>query len=160
MKFALFDLVLLFGPMYHLCTRKEQTKALLEAKRVVKKNGIIMVAYIMSDYAIISRGFREHEILNEIKKGRIDSNFIIKPKETDLYNYVRLEDINELNKITNLKRIKIFTPDGPANYMRRTLNEMNIEEYKIFMDYVFNISERMDLIGAAAHTVDILKKED
>jgi ubiquinone/menaquinone biosynthesis C-methylase UbiE len=154
-----FDFTMLFGPMYHLCSKEEQIKALLEAKRVTKKNGIIMVAYIMNDYAIISRGFKEHEILNEIKKERIDNEFKVKAKATDLYNYVSISDINILNKEANLKRIKIFTPDGPANYLRTSLNEMDESEFKIFIDYVLSISERMDLIGACAHVVDILRKE-
>ena len=49
-----FDLVLLFGPMYHLISEKDKLKALNEAKRVSKMNGIIMVAYIMNEYAIIT----------------------------------------------------------------------------------------------------------
>ena len=36
-----FDVVLLFGPMYHLLKEEEKIKALSEAKRVVKKDGTI-----------------------------------------------------------------------------------------------------------------------
>jgi hypothetical protein len=36
---------------------------------------------------------------------------------------------------------------------------MDESEFKIFIDYVLSISERMDLIGACAHVVDILRKE-
>ena len=39
-----YDITLLFGPMYHLITEKEKIKALEEAKRITKKDGIIMVA--------------------------------------------------------------------------------------------------------------------
>ena len=52
-----FDMVLLFGPMYHLYDEKDKIKALEEAKRVLKKNGVILVAYCMNEYAVITHAF-------------------------------------------------------------------------------------------------------
>lgn len=154
-----FDLVLLFGPMYHLVTKEEQLKALNEAKRVLKKDGILLVAYIMNEYAVIVHGFRDNYILENIKENVIDDNFHCTPKETDLYKYMRLEDINELNELSGLKRIKIITPDGPSNYIRNILNKMDDETFNNYIKYHLSVCERQDLIGAAAHTLDILKKE-
>lgn len=154
-----FDLVLLFGPMYHLVTKEEQLKALNEAKRVLKKDGILLVAYVMNEYAVIVHGFRDNYILENIKENVIDENFHCTPKETDLYKYMRLEDINELNELSNLKRIKIITPDGPSNYIRNILNKMDDETFNTYIKYHLSTCERQDLIGAAAHTLDILKKE-
>lgn len=155
-----FDLILLFGPMYHLVTKEEQLKALNEAKRVLKPNGILLVAYVMNDYAVIVHGFRDNYILENIKDNIIDENFHCTPKETDLYKYMRLEDINELNKLSNLERIKIITPDGPSNYIRNVLNKMDDETFNTYIKYHLSVCERQDLIGAAAHTLDILKKND
>ncbi len=151
-----FDLVLLFGPMYHLCNQEDQIKALLEAKRVTKQNGIIMVAYCMNDYCVITHGFKDNHILE--CEDMLDNHYHCLSKETDLYSVVRLEDINRFNKISNLKRIKIITPDGPANYMRNVLNKMDEKTFQKFLDYHWKTCERQDLIGAAAHTLDILKK--
>ena len=152
-----FDLTLVFGPMYHLLTEKEAIKALEEAKRITKKNGIIMVAYFMNDYAIIRHGFKEHYIKEAIKNKEIE-NFKIKKTKDELYKMVTLNDIDKLNKKVNLKRLTIFTPDGPANYIRDVVNKLDQEEFDLFQEYVLSISERQDLIGASAHTVDILKK--
>lgn len=152
-----YDLTLLFGPMYHLITKEEKIKALQEAKRVTKKNGIIMVAYCMNDYAIIIHGFRDNNIKESIKNNEVNEYFHITPKEDDLYSRVTLDEINELNKITNLKRIKIISPDGPSNYIRNILNKMDEDTFKLFLKYHLSTCERMDLIGAGAHTLDILK---
>lgn len=154
-----YDITLLFGPMYHLITKEEKISALNEAKRITKKGGIIMVAYCMNDYAIITHGFKDNNIISCIKNGELDENFHCTPKKSDLYSMVRLEDIDELNNVVSLKRIKIISPDGPANYMRSTLNKMDDETFKIFLDYHFKTCERLDLIGAAYHTLDILRKE-
>ena len=76
----------------------------------------------------------------------------------DLYDYVRIEQIDALNQEAGLERIKIITPDGPANYMRQVLNSLTEEEFELFIQYHLSTCERQDLIGAAAHTVDILRK--
>ncbi len=153
-----YDLTILFGPMYHLITKEEKIKALEEAKRVTKRNGIIMVAYCMNDYAVITHGFKDNNIKECLKNNELDNNFHITPKNTDLYSMVTINDINELNKITNLERIKIITPDGPSNYMRDVLNKMDDETFELFIKYHLTTCERQDLIGASAHTVDILRK--
>lgn len=153
-----YDIVILFGPMYHLCEFSDQVRALKEAKRLLKKDGIIFVAYCMNDYCVITHGFKDNNIKESIEKNLLDDKFHCIPSPTDLYNVVRIEDINKLNKEAGLNRIKIITPDGPANYLRSTLNKMNEEEFNYFMEYHLSTCERMDMIGASAHTVDILKK--
>lgn len=151
-----FNIVLLLGPMYHLISKEEKIKALEEAKRICSKDGYIFVQYCMNDFAIIKHGFMDGNILEN--KNIIDDNFHINPKETDLYSRLRLEDINELNKITNLKRIKIITPDGPTDYIRNYINKMKDEEFDLYYKYHLSTCERSDMLGCAAHTLDILKK--
>ena len=154
-----FDVTLLFGPMYHLLGKEEKLKALSEAKRVTKPGGIILVAYVMNDYSVITYAFKEKNILSCIAEGRFDENFRTLPKEGDLYDYVRIEDINELNTMAGLKRLKIISPDGAANYIRPFLNQLSKEEFDAFVKYQLAVCERPDLLGAAAHTVDILQKQ-
>lgn len=153
-----FDLTLLFGPMYHLIDENDKIKALNEAKRITKKDGIIMIAYIMNDYCILTHGFKDNNILNAIENKMIDDSFKCIKWDNNLYSVYRIEDIDKLNEKVNLNRIKIITPDGPANYMRNTLNKMNDKEFDKFIEYVLSISDRKDMIGSSAHTIDILKK--
>ena len=51
-----FDMVLVFGPMYHLLTTEEKVQALKEAKRVLKDDGVMLVAYCMNEYSILTYG--------------------------------------------------------------------------------------------------------
>ena len=45
-----FDVVLNIGPFYHLITEEQREKCLLESLRVLKKGGLIVIAYIPRHY--------------------------------------------------------------------------------------------------------------
>ena len=153
-----YDIVLLFGPMYHLKKRSDQIKALAEAKRVTKKEGIILVSYCMNDYAVITHGFIEGNIQENIQNQQIDQEFKILENGNPLYDYVRIEDIDEFNNKTKLKRMQIISSDGMTNYIRGTLNKMSEETFNIYLKYHLSICERKDFLGVSTHLLDILKK--
>lgn len=154
-----FDMTLVFGPMYHLYTFEDKVKALTEAKRVTKPQGFILVAYCMNEYSIVMHGFKDNFMKESIQNGKVDGDFRVNPKPEDLYDYVRLEDINSYNETVDLKRIQIVAADGPANYMRQVLNAMDEETYELFIQYHLSTCERPELLGASAHTLDILRKQ-
>ena len=153
-----FDMVLLFGPLYHLIDKEDKLKALKEAKRLVKDDGVILVSYYMNEYAIITHGFKDNNILSAIKNKEVDENYHVTPKKTDLYSMVRLEDIDELNKLSGLKRIKILAQDGPSDYIRPIINKMDDQTFNEYIKYHLSICERYELLGASSHVLDILKK--
>ncbi len=155
-----FDLTLVFGPMYHLGSLEDKSKALSEAARVTKKGGYILVAYIMNDYSVVVYGFMEGHAKECLLDGRLDENFHTRfTGPQDLYDYVRTEDIEAVNaSVPELERVKIIAADGPANYMRPAVNALDEEMYDLFIKYHLSVCERQDMIGASAHTVDILRK--
>ncbi|MDD6194530.1 MAG: SAM-dependent methyltransferase, partial [Lachnospiraceae bacterium] len=96
--------------------------------------------------------------LDCLNDGRLDENFHCHSEPKDLYDYLRLEDIDFLMRQAELKRIKILSADGPADYMRRELNAMSQELFDKFVEYHLSTCERPELLGAGAHTLDILQK--
>ena len=152
-----FDITLLFGPLYHLHEDENKLAAINEAKRITKKGGIMLIAYVMNEYSVISYCFKEHKWNEVSAKGGLSPDFHTICTEDDLYDYVRLDDINRLNKAAGLERIKIISADGPADYMRRELNEMSEEEFQAFCAFQLANCERPELVGAGSHCVDIVK---
>lgn len=153
-----FDLTLLFGPMYHLFTFEDKKKALEEAKRVTKPGGVILVAYCMNEYGVLTYAFKERHILECVEEKRLTEDYHTISEVQNLYDYMRIEDIDALVAACGLTRIKILSPDGPANYMRPFLNKLTEEEFSYFVEYQMATCERADLIGAGAHTLDILRR--
>lgn len=155
-----YDLTLLFGPMYHLFSFEDKVKALSEARRVTKPGGYILVAYCMNEYCVLTYAFKEGHIEECMQEERLTENFHSVSHPENLYDYVRIEDIDALNQQVGLRRVQILSPDGPANYIRPTLNQMKDETFEYFMQYHLATCERQDLIGAGAHTLDILQRDD
>lgn len=151
-----FDITIMFGPCYHLIGDDEKLKAIKEAKRVTKKNGIIMIAYTMNEYSVLSFCMAEGRLPGILAKNGLSEDFHIQADHNELYDYVRVDDINRLNEKAGLERLKIFSPDGPSDYMRRELNAMDEETFIQFKKYVLAVSARQDLIGAGSHVVDIV----
>ncbi len=152
-----FDISICFGPMYHLHTQEERLAALNQIKRVTKKNGIIFAAYILNDYAVIQYCFGKNKIKELVEQGAISKDFHCVTAPEDLYSYLRLEDINEILEKSGLERVKIFSQEGAADYMRAQLNSMDEETFRLFIDYTISISERPELLGAGTHIVDVLR---
>lgn len=154
-----FSLTLLFGPMYHLYTFGDKLQALREAKRVTREGGIIMAAYCMNEYSVVTHAFKENFARECMAGGKLDESFQTISDETDLYDYVRIETIERLAEEAGLRRLQTIAADGPANYLRPVLNAMDEETYALFIQYHLATCERRELLGASAHTVDILVKE-
>lgn len=151
------DLTLLLGPLYHLIGDDEKLKALEEAKRVTKPGGLIFVAYLMNEYSILSYCFDEDRIGGLLERGAVDGHFHIQAQPDELYDYVRVDDIDRLDKMAGLERVTIFSPDGASDYMRTRLNRMSDDTFAHFIEYQKAISERRDLIGAGSHVVDVVR---
>ena len=154
-----FDLTMLLGPMYHLFTREDKLKALGEAVRVKKPGGYILVAYCMNEPTVIQYCFGADNLQRVIDANMLTSDWhcISEPKE--LFELVRIEDIESYNAEFPIRRIKLVATDGATNYMRQRIDEMDDYTFEKWLDYHFTICERQDLIGASNHTLDILVKD-
>ncbi|MBQ8425970.1 MAG: class I SAM-dependent methyltransferase [Clostridia bacterium] len=153
-----FDIALLFGPLYHLFSHEDKLKAINEAKRVTKEGGVIMIMYLMNEYAVITYAFKEGNLQKCLRENMLDENFQTITTEKDLYSYVRLEEINSLAAESNLQRIKIIGVDGATDYIRPVINKLSEEDFEIYKKYQETICERQELLGASSHILDILKK--
>ncbi len=152
-----YDITLMFGPMYHLFDKSEKLLALEEAIRVTKNGGYILVAYCMNEATVIQSAFLKEKIKKCFENHIMTDTFKYIAK--DVFSLMRIEEIDEINShFDNICREKIVATDGAAVYIRDCLEQMDEETFDLFMKYHFSICERMDLIGATNHSLDILRK--
>ncbi len=150
---------MLLGPMYHLYTQEDKLQAMSEALRVTKPGGHILVAYCMNEATIISFVFQKNNLQYATERNLITPNWHCISELSELFDLVRTEDIASLDAEFPVERIKLIATDGATNYMRETIDAMDDDTFAKWMEYHFAICERQDLVGAAHHTLDILRKK-
>lgn len=154
-----YDITLLLGPMYHLFTREEQLQALSEAVRVTRPGGVIFVAYCGNEATMIQFCFGRGMLLQERYRELVDPvTFKAASDPAELFQLYRKEEIDDLNRLLPVSRLHFLGSDMATNYMRQTIDEMDEELFRLYLDYHFSICERQDCVGVSHHFLDVLEK--
>lgn len=155
-----YDIVLLLGPMYHLYTMEDHRQAMSEAVRVLKTGGKLMAAYCMADATMIQYAFGKNMIGNVIEKGMLDTEtFAVTSDPSEVFNIVRIEQIDAVNACFPLKRLHFVGTDMYTLYCREMVEQMDDETFRLYLKYHFFLCERNDLVGISNHTLDVLQKQ-
>ena len=151
-----FDVTLVLGPLYHLYTLEDQKKAISEAIRVTKKNGIIMIAYLTSDSIIIDWALDGHLIDGQNRD--FDKNFKIINYEEGLFAAFYIKEFKNLMKDFDIKYIKNIATDGISHHVKNQIDSLTDEEFEVWIKYHLSTCEREDLQGYSNHMLYICKK--
>lgn len=154
-----FDVTLVFGPMYHLYEKKDVHKALDEAIRVTKEDGIILVAFL-SVYAILFDNYLNGSLIEGIKEN-FDEHYNVKHFEEQLftgYDIVEFENLFEGKKVEHLKTVAVDSilelAEGRKDFA------ISEEELEAFAKYHLATCEKRELLGASSHLLYICKKNN
>ena len=154
-----YDVTLLLGPMYHLYSEEDKIVALREVVRITKPGGHILVAYCMNEATIIQYVFGFNKLREVMALDMLTEDWKCVRKPQDLFEMVRIEDIEQIKSTVPVKRINLIAADGASRYIRDYLEESDEETFEKWLSYHFSTCERQDLIGATNHSLDILMKE-
>ena len=151
-----YDVVLVFGPMYHLPFEKRDL-VFLESKRICKNDGIIIYAYINKMGAYINGILRIPE-----KYPNKNANEYVLKKETDdvfvdIFYYTTPEKIAECAENHGLKIIKNIGID--FIFGEKIINEMDEEKYKNWLEFSDYLCQSESCTGLSGHALLICKKE-
>ena len=153
-----YDITLLLGPMYHLYSEEDKLTALREAIRITKRGGHILVAYCMNEATVIQYVFGCNQLKACMDLNMITDDWMCISEPKDIFEMVRVEDIERLNSSVEAERVKLIAADGASRYIREYLEEFDDETFENWLSYHFATCERQDLIGATNHALDILRK--
>ncbi len=145
-----FDIVMLFGPLYHLHEEKDRQKCIQEAKRVCKSNGTMFFSFINNDMVF----------LTEL---RYDQNFFL--GNTYDHKTFKLEDFpfvffpvpkcREMLLNGGIHIINEIASDGVSELMEKEINALDDESYEQYLRYHFYICEKPEMIGHSNHLLFI-----
>lgn len=151
-----FDVTLVLGPMYHLYEDSDIRKAISEAIRVTKKDGIIMFAYITSDGVFADWGI-DH--LLDGYPNDFGSNFKLRRYPEGIFAPFYISEFKQIMNEFEVEYLHNVATDGISNIMSDKINNLSEEEYKVWVKYQLSVCEREDLQGYSCHMLYICRKK-
>lgn len=141
-----FDVVLLFGPLYHLQNDEDKLTCISEAKRVCKDGGKIFFAFISNDFVFLTELAYD---VNYFSSGDYD-------KETFRLNdfpfvFHTVDAARKLLARGDIKIIHEVASDGASELVAARINAMSDEDYAQYLRYHFYICEKPELLGMTNH---------
>ena len=143
---ASFDIVLVFGPLYHLHSESDKLKCISEAKRVCKPDGKLFFSFITNDMVILTEfSYRSDFFLN----GKYDkSTFQL---EDFPFVFHTLASCRTLLSKGGVKPIHEVASDGISELMEEKINAMDTESYEQYLKYHYYICEKKEFLGMTNH---------
>ncbi len=153
-----YDIVLLLGPMYHLFTEEDKHRALSEAIRVAKKNGVIYASYCNNDTSMY-KFFYNNRVLKYLEKGLIKENYHTVSSPEEIFELYRKSDIDELMKKHSVTRLHFVGVDMLSYIFDDKFDALSDSEFEEYMKFLSNLCEREDCVGMSIHMLDVFWKD-
>ena len=160
-----FDLVLLLGPLYHLTDRADRIKAIVEAKRVLKPNGLLIAA-VISRYASLMDGFKRNLIADEQFVAILthDLNTGIHINNTENFEYFTTaffhtpDEIENEIRECNLNFEKIIAVESLGWLLDDVLRTSDTAHTELICSLIRQVEENKDLMASSPHILAIARK--
>ncbi len=161
-----FDLVLLFGPLYHLQERNDRIKSISEAKRVLKKNGVLLAATISRHASLFDgfwQGFIEDPAFENILKQDLEDGNHFNPVNHPMYftdaHFHTQKEINEEFIAAEFSDFNTIAIEGFGWLVPDFTKTWDDKEQRDKMiHYIRQTEQDPVMVGISAHVMTIASK--
>lgn len=141
-----FDIVLLFGPLYHLHGEADRQKCIAEARRVCKKDGVIFFAFISNDMVILTEICYNPKFL----LGNTYDHESFKAEDFP-FVFFTLEDCRRILGNGGIKVIHEVASDGVSEMIAEIINSFDDYSWEQYLKYHFYTCEKPEMLGRSNH---------
>ena len=152
-----YDLTLVLGPLYHLYEKEEQQRALKEAIRVTKNNGIVMIAFL-SVHAVLFDNYLQGNLRSGLEEN-FTPEYRVKHFTEQLFTGFNIDEFESLFKDMPVEWVTTAATDNILELAEgRSDFTMSDDEFEAFAKYHLHHCERRELLGCSSHLLYICKK--
>ena len=153
-----FDVTLLFGPMYHLYEPADVQKAIDEAIRVTKPDGVILTAFL-SVYAILFDNYLNGTLLAGIEEN-FTEDYTIRHFEEQLFTGYDIVEFEALFADKQVEHLNTVAVNGILELAEKRVDfAMSDEEMEAFAKLWLAVCEKREMLGCSGHLLYICKKK-
>lgn len=149
-----YDMVLCFGPLYHLSSIEDRMKCIAEVKRVCKDDGKMFFAFISNDMVITTETMLYEE---DFLKGKNYNHDTFKVVDFP-FVFHTVDQCRKLLRESDLKITSEVATDGLSELFADKINNMDEESYKQWLNYHYYCCEKPELLGTSNHLLFIAEK--
>ena len=148
-----FDVVLLFGPLYHLHEEADKLQCIEEAKRVCRPDGKIFFAFISNDMVILTMQQAHSDYL-------IDGDYNKETFRLDDFPFVfhTPDRCRELLGKAGIQISHEVASDGASELLQDLVNDLDEASYQQYLRYHFYICEKPEFLGMSNHLLFVGEK--
>ena len=148
-----FDVVLLFGPLYHLHKEADKLRCIEEAKRVCKKDGKIFFAFISNDMVILTMQQCQEDYL-------MNGDYNKETFRLDNFPFVfhTPDHCRDLLTKAGIQICHEVASDGASELLQDLVNGLDEASYQQYLRYHFYICEKPEFLGMSNHLLFIGSK--
>ena len=157
-----FDVVLNMGPYYHLTDKEERDKCLKESIRVLKSNGILVLAYIGRLYIYQYMGLANPKYLDHPLSRQILKTGVMRSTDegcfwTDAFFALPNAVEAELED-KGLTIIDHIASDGMAPAFKEKMDNLSEEEFTQYCENHYHICREPSILGSSNHGLVFARK--
>ncbi|MDF2791718.1 MAG: Methyltransferase type 11, partial [Neobacillus sp.] len=157
-----FDVVLCLGPMYHLTNEKLRKDCIQESLRVLKKGGLLAIAYINKHYILHSVMTSDKKYLSKEFVTKIMETGVIREGEGDCFwtdaFFTSPDEMEIFLKKFDIQIMDHLATDGFSPFLRDFISGLNDEELNAWIYYIEKSCKEKSILGISNHAIVICQK--
>jgi len=157
-----YDAVLIMGPLYHLVYENDRRKALIEASKHLKINGIIMTAFI-SRYGVLGDHIKKipHwiERIDEVKSIMSKGYHEDDNRDGSFRGYfAKIKEIKPLHEEIGFRTIVLAAVEPAISADDESYNKLETSRKQQWLKLLYEMSAKESILESSRHLLYIGKK--
>lgn len=157
-----YDVVLCFGPYYHIINAEARKKLIQESLRVLQPGGILAIAYI-NKYSVIPMLVKKiPAFINERTISKVITQGYLQGGDPDSFwtdsYYTSPSEIEKYMEDFHVQCIDHLGTDGLSHTLSDEIDTLSVAKFQIWLKYHMDTCREKNILGMSSHGLYICRK--